>query len=98
VLNNKFEISKLSFTCPSDRGGKILAFSARVFPVTIRKKKEIQCHYQKNSSYFTSHVIIDCTHQSCNPRQEDLAPEDNELLQVSHQSVTCGLFLNLFID
>ena len=31
-------------------------------------------------------MIIDCTHQSNNPHQEDLAPRDNELLQVFHQS------------
>jgi len=97
VLNNKFEISKLSFTCPSDRGGKILAFSARVFPVTIRKKINTMS-LPKKIAPILHDMIIDCTHQSCNPRQEDLAPEDNELLQVSHQSVTCGLFLNLFID
>lgn len=32
-------ILKLGFTCRSDSGGKILAFSARVFPVTDKEKE-----------------------------------------------------------
>jgi hypothetical protein len=31
-------------------------------------------------------MIIEYTHQSNNLHQEDLAPRDNELLQVFHQS------------
>jgi hypothetical protein len=30
----------LRFTCPSDKGGNILAFSARVFPVTEAQEEE----------------------------------------------------------
>jgi hypothetical protein len=37
----------LIFTCPSDRGGKILAFSARVFPVTGKAKGKRPYYYPK---------------------------------------------------